>query len=72
MAKAAPNVRMQGERFKQQMDRTRLAHRTGLSRKALIDIELGRVRPRLDSAGRIAVALGVEVTDLFDTDRVIG
>lgn len=72
MARPTPNQALKRERFRQQMSRTALAHRTGLSSKALNDIECGRVRPRLDSASRVADALGVQVTDIFDVDRIIG
>jgi DNA-binding XRE family transcriptional regulator len=65
MARTAPNIDLQRERFRQQMSRTALAHRTHLSRKCLLDIELGRTRPRMDTAARIAQALNVDVSDLF-------
>lgn len=68
----APNLDLQRERFKQQMTRTALSGRTHISRKALLDIEKRRVRPRLDTAARIAKALNVEITDLFDEAEVIG
>jgi DNA-binding XRE family transcriptional regulator len=69
---AAPNLDLQRERFKQQMTRTALARQTHLSRKAILDIELRRTRPRLDTASRIAKALNVAVTDLFAMEEVIG
>ena len=67
-----PNLDLQRERFRQQMTRTALAQRTHVSRKSLLDIEQRRVRPRLDTASRIAKALKVEITDLFDESEVIG
>lgn len=68
----APNLDLQRERFKQQVTRTALSGRTHISRKALLDIEKRRVRPRLDTAARIAKALNVEISDLFNDDEVIG
>lgn len=67
-----PNLDLQRERFRQQMTRSALSHRTHISRKSLLDIEQRRVRPRLDTASRIAKALQVEITDLFDEAEVIG
>lgn len=72
MATKAPNLDLQRERFKQQMTRTALSQRTHISRKALLDIEQRRVRPRLDTASRIAKALNVDVVDLFQESEVIG
>ncbi len=54
------------------MTRAALSQRTHISRKSLLDIEQRRVRPRLDTAGRIAKALRVEVSELFDESEVIG
>lgn len=68
----APNLDLRRERFRQQMTRSALERSTGLSRKSLLDIEERRVRPRLDTAARIAKALDREVSDLFDFDEVIG
>jgi DNA-binding XRE family transcriptional regulator len=60
------------ERALQAADDTELARQTHLSRKAILDIELRRTRPRLDTASRIAKALNVAVTDLFAMEEVIG
>lgn len=68
----SPNFELQRERFRQQMTRAALANRTHISRKSLLDIEQRRVRPRLDTAARIAKALKVDVTDLFDESEIIG
>lgn len=54
------------------MSRSALSQRTHVSRKSLLDIEQRRVRPRLDTAGRIAKALRVDIVDLFDEGEVIG
>lgn len=67
-----PNLDLQRERFRQQMTRAALSRRTNISRKSLYDIEKRRVQPRLDTAARIAKALKVEITDLFDESEVIG
>lgn len=69
---AAPNLDLKRERFRQQMNRSALSRQTGISREALLDIELRRTRPRMDTASRIAKALNVEVIDLFQLDEVIG
>lgn len=69
---AAPNLDLKRERFRQQMNRSQLSRQTGISREALLDIELRRTRPRMDTASRIAKALNVEVIDLFQLDEVIG
>jgi DNA-binding XRE family transcriptional regulator len=70
--KPAPNLDLQRERFRQQMTRASLSRQTHISRKALIDIEQRRTRVRLGTASRIAKALNKEVSDLFNTDEVIG
>lgn len=70
--RSAPNLDLQRERFRQQMTRTALSRRTHISRKTLLDIEQRNTRVRLDTAARIAKALGVEVTDLFELEEVIG
>lgn len=62
---APPNLALQRERFRQQMSRTTLSHHTKLSRKTLLDVELGRTTPRMDTASRIARALDCDVSDLF-------
>lgn len=74
MPKPAPNHELQRERFKQQVSRTALAQRSGLSKKALISIETRRSRPRLDTAARIARAFPqpVDIADLFHPEEVIG
>lgn len=68
----APNLLLQRERFRKQMTRSALADQTGVSRKALLDIEKRRTRVRLDTAGRIAQALECGVEDIFDVSEVIG
>lgn len=72
-SKPAPNLALQRERLRQQMSRAALSRQTNISRKALIDIELRRTkRVRFESAKRIAEALEVPITDVFDCEEVIG
>ncbi len=71
-SKPAPNLDLQRERFKQQMTRAALSRQTHISRKTLGDIEKRRTHLRLDTAARIAKALNVEITDIFQCDEVIG
>lgn len=70
--KAAPNLDLQRERFKQQMSRSALSRQTHISRKALIDIEQRRTRVRFGTAARIAKALDVDLNDIFEPGEVIG
>jgi DNA-binding XRE family transcriptional regulator len=67
-----PNLDLRRERFAQQMTRSALSDRTGISRKTLISVESRRSRVRLDTASRIAKALDRDVSDLFDMAEVIG
>lgn len=67
-----PNLDLQRERFRQQMSRSALSQRSGISRKALLDVERRRTRPRMDTAARIAKALDCEVEAIFDVAEVIG
>lgn len=71
-SKAAPNLNLQRERFRQQMTRAALSRQTAISRKTLIDIEQRRSRVRFDTAARIAKALDKDINDLFECDEVIG
>jgi DNA-binding XRE family transcriptional regulator len=70
--KPAPNLDLQRKRLKQQMSRSALSRQTNISRKALIDIEMRRTRVRFDTAARIAKALEVDITDVFNCEEVIG
>lgn len=72
MRTTAPNLDLQRERFRQQMSRTALSQQTGLSRKALLDVEQRRTRPRMDTACRIAKALDCDVEAIFRASEVIG
>lgn len=72
MATKAPNLDLKRERFRKQMSRTALSHATGISRKALLDVETRKTRPRMDTASRIAKALECEVHEIFDVAEVIG
>lgn len=71
-SKPAPNLDLQRERFRQQMTRSALSRQTGISRKALLDIEQRRTRVRLETAARIAKALDRDINLLFTCDEVIG
>lgn len=71
-SKAAPNLDLQRERFRQQMTRSALSRQTAISRKTLINIEQRHSRVRLETAARIAKALNKDITDLFTCDEVIG
>lgn len=68
--KTAPNMALKRARFDAQMSRASLAGATKLAPNTLRNIEVGRARPRMDTAARIAQALNKEVGDLFP--EVIG
>ena len=46
-----------------------LAAMTGISKSTLNNIENGRTSPTLDQLDAIANALGVRITDLFESER---
>ena len=46
-----------------------LATMTGISKSTLNNIENGRTSPTLDQLDAIANALGVRITDLFESER---
>ena len=52
-------------RAKKGMTQQELADLAGLARQSIISIEKGRFLPTIESALRIAAALGVPVQDLF-------
>lgn len=66
------NYDLQRARFAQQMSKSELARKASISRKGLHEIETRQVRPRLDTAARIAKALDREILDVFEMDEVIG
>ena len=68
--KTATNMALKRARFDAQMSRASLAGATKLAPNTLRNIEVGRARPRMDTAARIAQALNKEVGDLFP--EVIG
>ena len=41
---------------------------TGISRATLNNIENGKVSPQLDYLEKLAIAMGVHITDLFESD----
>jgi DNA-binding XRE family transcriptional regulator len=61
------------ERFRAQMQRSTLSRQTGISPKHLRSIESGKTRRvHLDTAARIAEALGKDIEDIFPLEDVIG
>ncbi|HXH05619.1 MAG TPA: helix-turn-helix domain-containing protein [Vicinamibacterales bacterium] len=48
-----------------------LAERAGLSYKFIGEIERGRGNPTIDTLARLADALGIDVTDLLDSERSV-
>lgn len=70
--KARPNHDLHLARVHAQMSRTRLAERSGVSRKHLDSIEKGEHRVRMDTAARIANALDKDIADIFRIEDVIG
>lgn len=48
-----------------------LAERAGVSNKTIIDIEHGRVRPKLRTIRRLSDALGVKPTEVTEFAEVI-
>ena len=46
-----------------------LAEVTGISKSTLNNVENGKTSPTLSQLESIASALGVRITDLFDSDR---
>ena len=53
-------------RFEHNMTQEELALRTGVSRQTIMSIERGQTNPSVLLAYKIAAALGVSITDVFD------
>lgn len=70
--KARPNHELRLARLRQQMSRTGLSEKSGVSRKHLVSIEKGEHRVQIDTAARIANALGKDIEDVFRIEDVIG
>lgn len=56
-------------RTRRQLTQEELAERSGLSYKFIGEIERGTGNPTIETVAQLAVALGVDVADLFAGDR---
>lgn len=65
MAKPPVSNALKDIRLRREMTQERLAELAHLSRQSVISIELGRFLPTIETALRLAQALGVGVEDLF-------
>lgn len=63
--------RLEGLRRAASLTQGELAARAGVSRQMVGALEAGRHLPRVDAAISLAVALGVDVSDLFGTGSVV-
>ena len=66
------NHDLRRERFRQQMSLTKLARESKTDRNTIRELELGERRPRMTTAARIAKALDVEISEVFDITEVKG
>lgn len=57
------------QREKQNLTLLKLAEITGISKSQINAIENGKVSPRLDTLERLAEGLGVDICDLYLSDR---
>lgn len=57
------------QRTKQNLTLAELAEKTGVSKTQINDIENGKVSPRLDTLEKLAVGLGVDICDLYISDK---
>lgn len=55
-------------RYDKKITLNELSKLSGIPRSTLYDIECSRKSPRLDHLEKIAIALDIKVTDLFDSD----
>ena len=60
--------RIRDIREERKLTQEELAERAGLPRQHVSDLERGVMRPRIDTAQKLAAALGVTVDDLFPAD----
>lgn len=58
-------LRLKEIRVQKKMTQCELARRSGMTQTNISLIEAGKVRPNIDTVGRLAAALGVPVTALF-------
>lgn len=56
------------ERRKKNVTLTKLQMKTGIGKSTLNDLENGKYSPKLEQMELIAKALGVRITDLFDSE----
>ena len=57
------------QRTKRNLTLLQLAEITGVSKTQINAIENGRVSPRLDTLESLAVGLGVDICDLYISDK---
>lgn len=57
-------------RVKQDFTQKSLALKIGLNDQAIRDYEAGRRFPPVETLGQIATALGIKVSDLFESDEI--
>lgn len=48
-----------------------LAQQAGVAQKTIVDLELGRSEPRLQTMRKLAAALGVEPLEVYEFQRAI-
>lgn len=58
-------------RFERGMTQEELALRTGVSRQTIMSIERGQTNPSVLLAFKIALALNVSITDVFQMEGVL-
>jgi DNA-binding XRE family transcriptional regulator len=58
-------------RLNQLLSQRDLAHQAGVTQKTLVDLELGRVEPRLLTMRKLAAALGVEPLEVDEFRQAI-
>ena len=63
--------RLRAWRLEQLLSIERLAKEAGVSNRTIIDIEHGRVRPKLRTVGRLCRALGVDPGEVTEFVAVI-
>ena len=63
--------RLRAWRLEQLLSIERLAKEAGVSNRTIIDIEHGRVRPKLRTIGRLCHALGADPGDVTEFAAVI-
>jgi DNA-binding XRE family transcriptional regulator len=64
-----PNTRLRVYRVARQLTQRDLAELAGTSRETVSHVESGRTRPTLETAERLARALGASLEEVFPNDR---